>query len=542
MLHKPMRRTLLLLMLVSLLASGQEDKKGNIFTDAGDAAKMVLGKQKLYAGNYIQALNNFRDVETRNPQNAEVKYYVGLCFYNLGQNKNALEALEKAVAIGNGVKPETRLLLAKLYQKGEQYEKALGEVRGFNSTDEESVREAALVTSQCENALHMTRVPVNVAVNNLGEGINSKYDDKNPCITADGKKMIFTSRRPETTSSPTDLEGDGKYFEGIYMTDLDSAGAGFTSVTKVPGSVNTPAHDACTSISPDGRQLFIYKNDADKKESRGGNVFVSRITSGKWKAPESLGKPVNSSYWEGGACVSADGKRYFFSSERPDGQGQSDIWMVEKIGKEQWGTPLNLGAEVNSPYDEAGMFLAPDGKTLFFCSNGPRSMGGYDVFRTVYENGKWSMPENLGYPINSSGKEGQLTISADARTAYISSDRPGGMGESDLYKIDLKDYAILEKGGKRQKGNELSILRGVIREGFEGYGVQDASIMLKDNGGKEIASTTTNENGEYFFMLKGGTYTLEVNKNGYSPISEKVEVLSSDRETVIVEKGYLLKK
>jgi tetratricopeptide (TPR) repeat protein len=191
-----MRRTLLLLMLVSLLASGQEDKKGNIFTDAGDAAKMVLGKQKLYAGNYIQALNNFRDVETRNPQNAEVKYYVGLCFYNLGQNKNALEALEKAVAIGNGVKPETRLLLAKLYQKGEQYEKALGEVRGFNSTDEESVREAALVTSQCENALHMTRVPVNVAVNNLGEGINSKYDDKNPCITADGKKMIFTSRRP----------------------------------------------------------------------------------------------------------------------------------------------------------------------------------------------------------------------------------------------------------------------------------------------------------------------------------------------------------
>jgi hypothetical protein len=537
-----MRRTLLLLMLVSLLASGQEDKKGNIFTDAGDAAKMVLGKQKLYAGNYIQALNNFRDVETRNPQNAEVKYYVGLCFYNLGQNKNALEALEKAVAIGNGVKPETRLLLAKLYQKGEQYEKALGEVRGFNSTDEESVREAALVTSQCENALHMTRVPVNVAVINLGEGINSKYDDKNPCITADGKKMIFTSRRPETTSSPTDLKGDGKYFEGIYMTDLDSAGAGFTSVTKVPGSVNTPAHDACTSISPDGRQLFIYKNDADKKESRGGNVFVSRITSGKWKAPESLGKPVNSSYWEGGACVSADGKRYFFSSERPDGQGQSDIWMVEKIGKEQWGTPLNLGAEVNSPYDEAGMFLAPDGKTLFFCSNGPRSMGGYDVFRTVYENGKWSMPENLGYPINSSGKEGQLTISADARTAYISSDRPGGMGESDLYKIDLKDYAILEKGGKRQKGNELSILRGVIREGFEGYGVQDASIMLKDNGGKEIASTTTNENGEYFFMLKGGTYTLEVNKNGYSPISEKVEVLSSDRETVIVEKGYLLKK
>jgi hypothetical protein len=326
------------------------------------------------------------------------------------------------------------------------------------------------------------------------------------------------------------------------MTDLDSAGAGFTSVTKVPGSVNTPAHDACTSISPDGRQLFIYKNDADKKESRGGNVFVSRITSGKWKAPESLGKPVNSSYWEGGACVSADGKRYFFSSERPDGQGQSDIWMVEKIGKEQWGTPVNLGAEVNSPYDEAGMFLAPDGKTLFFCSNGPRSMGGYDVFRTVYENGKWSMPENLGYPINSSGKEGQLTISADARTAYISSDRPGGLGESDLYKIDLKDYAILEKGGKRQKGNELSILRGVIREGFEGYGVQDASIMLKDNGGKEIASTTTNENGEYFFMLKGGTYTLEVNKNGYSPISEKVEVLSSDRETVIVEKGYLLKK
>lgn len=539
-----MIRLTIILVLFSVFLYGQ-DKKGNVFTNAGDAAKMALGKQKLYANELVSALNTFKEVEQNNPKDAGVKYYVGLCQFNLGQYANAKESMLKAVEINSGVKPETHLILGRLYQLEENFDKAIAELNLFkasNTSDKENAEDADVFLSQCQNAKTMMASPADVQVMNLGDGINSRWDDKNPCVTADGRKMVFTTRRPENTNSPTDLEGDGKYFENIFIADVDSATGNFINASPVPGSINTPAHDACTSISPDGKQIFIYYNDANVKEKRGGNIFVSKVTGGKWRTPESLGKPINTSYWEGGACVSPDGKRYFFTSEREGGYGKSDIYMVEKINKKEWGKPVNLGPEINSPYDEGGMFLAPDGKTLFFCSNGPKSMGSYDVLRSIYENGKWSAPENLGYPINSIGKEGQLSISADARYAYVSSDRKGGLGETDIYRIDLRNFAILEKDFRRQNTNGLSILRGTIREGFEGYGLQDVEVLLKDDKDQLVSSTSTNENGEYFFTTPPGKYLLTVRKKGFQEINDNVEVTAGQKETMVVEKGYLLKK
>jgi hypothetical protein len=169
-------------------------------------------------------------------------------------------------------------------------------------------------------------------------------------------------------------------------------------------------------------------------------------------------------------------------------------------------------------------------------------MGGYDIFRTIFEDGKWSAPQNLGYPINTPGREGQITISADARYAYISSDRKGGLGESDLYKVELNNYAILEKDGKKKTGNGLGILRGTIREGGEGYGVPDVDIEITDMGTKSVSNASTNEVGEYFFTLKPGRYQIRVKKKGYQEIVEEVNVPLSEGEPAIVEKGYLIKK
>lgn len=544
-----MTRILFILLLVSTAAFSQDDKKdkkGNgIFKDAGDAAKMGLAKQKLYADQFVSALNIYREVEKNDPDNGTVLYYIGYCYYRLNDIDKSKENLLKARDSKNHFKPETNLLLGKIYQAEENFDKAIEEFNTYRanpSKDKENMEEADVLLSQCQNAKKMMASPLPVEVTNLGPDINSKYDDKNPCITADGSKLVFTTRRPESTNSEVDAEGDGKFFEDIYIANYDSAKGKFGKADEVPGSINTKAHDACTSISADGKQIFIYKNDANDKESRGGDVYVSKVNSGKWKTPEPIGKPIASSYWEGGACVSPDGKRYFFFSERPGGYGRSDIWMVERINKKEWGKPVNLGPEINTANDEAGMFLAPDGKTLFFCSNGPNSMGSYDVFKTVYSNGKWSTPVNLGYPINSSAREGQLSISADAKYAYISSDRKGGLGETDIYKIDLKDYAILEPDGKKKVSNGLSILKGTIRDGYEGYGLPDVEIVLHDESGAQVTSTNTNENGEYFFTLKGGNYKLTVKKKGFKEISESINLKSSDKETVTLEKGYLLKK
>lgn len=540
-----MNKITCLLLLISVYTFGQKETKGNVFASAADDAKIFSAKQKLLAGQYVAALNSFREVEKSNPTDPVIKYYIGESYFNLGQIQNAKTSLLKALEAPRGVKPETHFLLGRIYQSEDSIDKAIAAFKLFKASpmeDKETKEDADTYLSQCENAKTMMAAPVNVVITNLGPEINSKYDDKNPCVTADGSVLIFTTRRPETTNDPTDVEGDGKYFENIYTATLDSATRNFLKAGSVSSSINTKAHDAVTSISPDGKQIFIYYNDIKVADKRGGSVFVSKIANGKWRAPESLGKPINSSYWEGGACISPDGKRYFFSSERKGSFGGSDIWMVEKINKSEWGTPVNLGPEINTVYDEGGMFLAPDGKTLFFCSNGPGSMGGYDVFKTVYTKGKWSTPVNVGYPINSSAKEGQLTMSADGSYAYVSSNRKGGIGEADIYKIDLKEYAILEPDGKVKTSNGLSILKGTIREGNEGYGVQDVQIIVKDADNNEVASANTNETGEYFFTMRGGKYSLIVKKKGYTEITETIDLGISEKKTVILEKGYLLKK
>jgi len=528
------------------LVSQNEKENTNIFTNTADAAKLVIAKQKMLAGDYVAALNSFREIVKNSPNDATLRYYVAFCYFNLKQYDKAKEELLKALAINKDVKPETHLLLGKVYQVEQDFDKAIEQLnsyKAFNLSDKDANMEADVALSQCQNAKSYMANPLNVTVTNMGEKINSKYDDKNPCITADSKKMVFTTRRPETTADLVDVEGDGKYFENIYIAVYDSTTKDFGKAVNIGAPVNTKAHDACTSISADGKQIFVYKNDIHDNASRGGNVFYSnRINNGKWKKPETIGKPINSSYWEGGACISTNGRTYFFSSERPGGYGGSDIWMVEKISKKEWGKPVNLGPQINTPYDEAGMFLAPDGKTLFFCSNGPLSMGSYDVLKTVNENGVWSTPVNIGYPINTPGREGQLTVSADARYAYISSDRKGGLGENDIYRVELKDYAILEKDGRKTVGNGLSILRGTIREGFEGYGLPDVEVQLKDASGNVVATAFTNETGEYLFALRGGQYTISISKKGFKEITEPVNLALSDKETVVLEKGYLLKK
>jgi Tol biopolymer transport system component len=533
------------LLLLSFFASAQNDKKGNVLTNTGDAAKMGIAKQKLYSGNLVGALNAFREIEKNNSKDAPVLYYIGYCYFNMKDYNKAKDFLLRAEALKVDVKPETFLYLGKIFQLEENYDKAMEEItllRNTKGAPLEALEDGELIMAQCQVAKNLIARPLNIQISNLGPNINSKYDDKNPCVSADARSLVFTTRRPETTDAPVDAEGDGKYFENIYLSSYDSVSKGFVKAEAVNGAVNTKAHDACTSISPDGKQIFIYKNDLNDKNSRGGDVFVSKISQGKWKKPEPLGKPVASSYWEGGACLSPDGKTYFFTSEREGGFGKSDIWMVEKLNKKDWGKPINLGANINTKFDEGGMFLAPDGKTLFFCSNGPQSMGGYDIFKSVLEDGKWSAPQNVGFPINSSAKEGQLTLSADTRYAYFSSERKGGLGESDIYKVDLQDYAILEKDGKKKAANALGILKGTIREGFEGYGIPEVLIEVTGETSGVKQNTSTNEVGEYFLTLRPGKYLLSVTKAGYQEIKETIEIAQSDKEAIVLEKGYLLKK
>lgn len=513
--------------------------------------KMFNAEQRFYSGDYQGALNVYNDLLKNKPNDANILFHVADCHFKMAQYPLALENGLKAKGIDPKANEEISLLLGKLYQMDGNLDQALTEFNAYKGvvTDSKKLKESdvELHISQVNNAKAMIATPAPVVIENLTDIINSEYDEKAPSVTADGKTLIFTSRRPGK-SSALDIEGDKKYFEDIYIAHWDSIKKGWGAAELLPGNINTEGHDACTSIAPDGKEIYIYKNELEG-ESRGGDIYVSKLSSsGKWGLPKAMGKPINTTYFEGGACVSPDGNSIYFVSERPGGFGHADIYMAKRKDKTEWDLPVNLGVDVNTSEDEGGIFLASDGKTLFFTSQGYNSIGGYDIFKTILEDGKWSKPINLGYPINTINNDMSITLSLDGTTGYFTSDRKGGLGDLDLYKVDLTNYPVLEKDMKHKTadmGPIMGILKGTIFNATDGSALE-AEVVIFDEAGAKVGSTMSKSGGgDYFVTLTTGkTYDVKIELEGYKAINEKIEIKATKESGTppTLVKHYLLYK
>lgn len=542
-----MIKKILYLWVMLLLGISTLSAQKNVIEKSEDQVKLFNAQQRFYAGDYESALKIYTDVLAGKPNDAGIIFHIAECHFEMGKYKEATENAEKAKSIDAKANENIPLLLGKLYHMAGKLDEALTEFTTYKTTigEGKKLKDSGAETyiAQVSTAREMIANPVDVKINNPGDVINSEFDDKAPSISADGKTLIFTSRRPGR-SSALDLEGDKKHFEDIYISRWDTIKKNWSDAELIPGSINTEGHDACTSISPDGKTIYIYKNDIEG-ESRGGDIYTSRLSSSsKWGAPSTMGKPINTTYWEGGACISPDGKTLYLVTERPGGLGHGDIYMVKKKSRTEWEAPVNIGPDVNTAEDEGGIFLAPDGKTLFFSSKGHNSMGGYDIYKTVNENGKWSKPLHLGYPINTINNDMSFTISIDAQTGYFTSDRKDGLGERDIYTVDLTKYPVLEKEMKPQPtGPVMAILKGDVFDASKGSGME-AEIVIYDEAGEKIGSTTSDPNsGQYFItLLAGKTYQVKLNVNGFKPIDEKVEIKAAKEGATTLVKHYLLYK
>ncbi|HTF03421.1 MAG TPA: carboxypeptidase regulatory-like domain-containing protein, partial [Bacteroidia bacterium] len=471
-------------------------------------------------------------------------FHVGECQFYLEEYEKAQEQFEKAKSLNASAHPDINYMLGRCYQRKGKLDEAIVEytaAKALNMANPTKTKEIDYYTNQCQTAKSLMAAPKNVQVTNLGGAVNSPYDDKRPSITGDGKTMIFTSRRPEGKSDRVDTEGDNKYYEDIYECPWDSAKMTWGDANLLRGSVNSEGHDAACSIAPDGKMLFMYVNDVEA--ARGGEIYTSKKSgSGKWSTPQAMKKGVNTSYFEDGAVLSPDGNTLYFMSERGQdlpykgqkGYGRSDIWMAKKEGK-GWGDAVNLGPTINTEYDEGGIFPAPDGKTLYFCSNGHNSMGGYDIFMTRFENGAWTTPVNMGYPINTIGNERMFLLSKDGTTAYVDSDREGGLGERDIWIIDMSGMLA-----KKKEGPTMSLITGTVYNG-DGRAIS-ADISVSENGSP--VTTGKSEGGNYQMELVGDkTYEITVSAGGYKTVKETVK-LDADKEggTFELVKHFILYK
>lgn len=363
---------------------------------------------------------------------------------------------------------------------------------------------------ECETGKVMMDNPVEgVEIENLGPNINTMYPETVPLITADEKYIIFTSRR--TGSTGGEIADDGKYMEDIYMSKYSNGK--WRKPWKISKKINTPGHDACIGLSTDGRQLLIYKSG----KNLSGNIYSSYLKGRTWSAPVKMPDGINTGGIENSASLSADGRMMVFTSDRPGGKGGHDIYMVKKNDEGEWGTPKNLGENVNSRGNEEGPFIHADGRTMYFSSNGHDGMGGHDIYKSVYNSGSdtWSKAMNLGYPINSSHDDLFYVWTPDGKRAYFSTRREGGYGDQDLYKMTVpqaESAVVLLKGDVKSKSG-LDPLR--------------AKVTIFDNkNNEEVASIYSNEaTGEYVLVVRPGEdYGISVEREGYVTYSYHIEL------------------
>jgi Tol biopolymer transport system component len=188
-------------------------------------------------------------------------------------------------------------------------------------------------------------------------------------------------------------------------------------------------NDLAVSLSHDGQILFTYQDSPEGN----GDLLISYLKDSVYSQPKKLTGEINTYAWEGSCSLSPDGKILYFSSNREGGYGGKDIYRAKLLSDSTWGNIINLGDSINTPYDEDAPFIHADGRTLFYSSNGLKSSGGYDIFRSLMENDStFKKTENLGYPINSPVDDIYFSLTANGNKAYYSAQKKGGEGLTDL--------------------------------------------------------------------------------------------------------------
>ncbi len=497
-----------------------------------------------------------------NPNNSVLNYHLGKSYLYSNFKDKAIDYLEKAVQLNPQVAPDIHLYLGMGYHIDMQWDKS---IEAFNKhlailhpKDESGVREEIQIAlKQCTFGKEIAAHPVRVKIDNVGAGINSPYPDYSPVISADESIMLFTSRRPETTGGGMDPLIN-EPFEDIYLAER--ANGVWGQAKNMGTNVNTDGHDSNCGLSADGQKFLIYK-DVNR-----GDVFISELEGVEWSKPARLNKNINTDFHESSSCFSPDGNVIYFVSDKPEGGfGGRDIYKSTKDNKGKWGEAVNLGSVINTALDEEGVYLHPDGKTLYFSSKGHTSMGGYDVFKSIFDENLqvWTTPQNIGYPINTTDDDVFFTVSASGKHAYYSSIRPGGFGEKDVYLITflgeekrispvtevpviskVSDSIKEEVAPKKLEVQEaqLTLLKGLILDENTKQPIA-ATIEIIDNEKNEvIASFKSNSvTGKYLVSMPAGkNYGISVHKEDYLFHSENFDLPKSS-EYQEVEKVITLK-
>jgi tetratricopeptide (TPR) repeat protein len=418
------------------------------------------GDQKFRSANqyfvekaYRHALQIFLDLESTNKEDATLNYKIGVCYLNTVDKSKSLPYLERAAELGKGKIDfiDMEYYLGRAFHLNHQFEQAINHYTLFkkkldpkNESEASEIRTIEKYIINCQNGILLTKHPAQVTIEHLPLTINTGFAEFSPVISKDGNTLFFASRRHTSAGgqySPFTYE----YNEDIFIAKKENGH--WSSANPLGDKVNGTFHEAPLSISADGNKLFFYKSD----HGHDYGIFSSCLLDAKWSVSTSVGSNINSADLETGFCISPDGRKVYFASDRPGGYGGVDIYYSEKKLDGNWGPAVNLGPEINTSHDENFPFISWDGKKLFFSSDGHNSLGGFDLFFSTIDHRRkeWNQAKNLGFPINTADDELSITFSEDESYALYSARHEDSYGDEDIYiirfqKEDVKAPSVKE--------------------------------------------------------------------------------------------------
>ncbi len=478
------------------------------FKQAWESVKLGNMYYQAGVGTYDMARDHYLFAHQYNSDNNVLNYRIGICYLYTDDKYEALKYLRKAYDTNPEISPDIHFYLGRAYHLVLEFDKAkdhyLAARDQYSGTGQvEKVMTIDKLIGECENGKSIVENPVRVIITNMGDSINSGADDYLPVFADHDSTLYFTSRRGIPDKDKRNPY-DNKFYEDIYFSKLTSDG--WSGAKELKGKINTKHNDAILGVSPDGNTLYIYRG-----AENGGDIYVSHFNLKKnnWKKPKPVSRKINSKQAEGSVFLTATGDTMYFISANEDlTTGGKDILFSVKNEKGRWQDPKNVGSLVNTNYDEEGIFLNKAGNEMWFSSRGHNSMGGFDVFHTVrLEDGTWSDPENIGYPINTADDDLFFREPSKDKYAYYTTIREGGKGARDLFRVVFL-------------GSEKEIL--LSRE--------DVLIAgLEDTVKTGFFSKPEPVHIDSFYYLKGHVYDKETNE----PVLSRIEFIDVNNSRVV---------
>ncbi len=459
---------------------------------------------------FDEGIKHLNEAIKADPKFQQAYLQLGDIYKRIRNIQKAKENYRLALSVAPIENPNTYFILGETELQTGDYPQAKQNFEHFlakaTNVDPKFINKTKKYVLDCDFSIDAIKKPVPYEPFNMGFYVNSEYRDYFPALTADGQTIIFTRN----------VKGNEDFYKSVKKSGE------WQKAESLSENINTPNfNEGAQSISPDGRYLFF--TGCNRPDGIGRcDIYVCRREGNDWSQPVNLGPIINTLEWESQPSISADGSTLYFLSNRAGGFGGYDIWKSILDEEGHWTAPTNVGPHVNTPYDEATPFIHPDGKTLYFSSDGWAGLGQKDIFYSKLQaDGSFSKAVNLGYPINTFNDEIGFIVSADGKEGLFSSNLDGGFGDVDIYRFKLPENL---------KPGPVTYVKGIVKD-RETNETLEASVLVINLKTNEAAynEITDKITGDFMAVMPANErYSFNAFAEGYLLYSKHFDIKPTD--------------